>query len=57
MDFLKAQMLSDAGRAWAAAGDTTKAVAAYKRIVAELSKEAAVAEARVRLGELTKGTL
>jgi tetratricopeptide (TPR) repeat protein len=57
MDFLKAQMLSDAGRAWAAAGDTTKAVAAYKRIVTELSKEAAVAEARVRLGELTKGTL
>jgi len=57
MDFLKAQMLSDAGRAWAAAGDTAKAVAAYKRIVDELPKEAAVAEARVRLGELTKGTL
>jgi tetratricopeptide (TPR) repeat protein len=57
MDFLKAQMLSDAGRAWTAAGDTAKAVAAYKRIVNELPKEAAVAEARVRLGELTKGTL
>jgi len=30
---------------------------AYKRIVTELPKEAAVTEARVRLGELTKGTL
>jgi len=57
MDFLRAQMLSDAGRAWAAAGDTAKAVVAYKRIVTELPKEAAVTEARVRLGELTKGTL
>jgi tetratricopeptide (TPR) repeat protein len=56
MDFLKAQMLSDAGRAWAAAGDTTKAIAAYRRIVDELSKEGAVTEAKVRLGELTKGT-
>jgi len=57
MDFLKAQMLSDAGRAWVAAGDTAKAIAAYRRIVEQLPKEAAVAEAKVRLGELTKGTL
>jgi tetratricopeptide (TPR) repeat protein len=56
MDFLKAQMLSDAGRAWATAGDTAKAVAAYRRIVNDLPKEMAVTEARVRLGELTKGT-
>jgi tetratricopeptide (TPR) repeat protein len=56
MDFLRAQMLSDAGRAWAAAGDTAKAIAAYRRIVDELPKEAAVTEAKVRLGELTKGT-
>jgi tetratricopeptide (TPR) repeat protein len=57
MDFLKAQMLSDAGRAWTAAGDTAKAIAAYRRIVNELPKEGAVTEAKVRLGELTKGTL
>jgi tetratricopeptide (TPR) repeat protein len=57
MDFLKAQMLSDAGRAWAAAGDTAKAITAYRRIVDELPKEAGVTEAKVRLGELTKGTL
>lgn len=56
MDFMKAQMLSDAGRAWAAAGDTTKAVAAYRQIVDQLSKEPSVTEAKVRLGELTKGT-
>jgi tetratricopeptide (TPR) repeat protein len=56
MDFLKAQMLSDAGRAWAAAGDTAKAIAAYRRIVEELPKEGAVTEAKVRLGEITKGT-
>lgn len=57
MDFLKAQMLSDAGRAWVSAGDTTRAIAAYRRIVDQLSKETNVTEAKVRLGELTKGTL
>lgn len=56
LDFLKTQMLSDAGRAWTAAGETAKAIAAYRRIVDEFPKEAAVTEARVRLGELTKGT-
>ena len=56
MSFLKAQMLADAGRAWAAAGDTTKAIAAYRRIVDDMPKEPAVTEATVRLGELTKGT-
>lgn len=57
LDFLKAQMLSDAGRAWTAAADTAHAVAAYQRIVDEFGKEGAATEARVRLGELTKGTL
>src|SRR6266545_2339681 len=56
LDFLKAQMLSDAGRAWTMAGDTTKAVAAYRRIVTEFGKEGMAAEAKVRLSELTKGT-
>jgi tetratricopeptide (TPR) repeat protein len=57
MDFMKAQMLSDAGRAWVGAGDTARAITAYRRIVDELSKETNVTEAKVRLGELTKGTL
>ena len=56
LDFLKAQMLSDAGRAWTTAGDTTRAVADYRRIVKEFAKEGIAGEARVRLGDLTKGT-
>ena len=55
LDFLKAQLLADAGRAWTSAADTAKAVAAYRRIVSEFPKEAAASEARVRLAELTKG--
>jgi hypothetical protein len=56
LDFLKAQMLSDAGRAWTTAGDTTRAVADYRRVVKEFAKEGIAGEARVRLGDLTKGT-
>jgi tetratricopeptide (TPR) repeat protein len=55
LDFMKAQMLSDAGRAWTAAADTAKAIADYRRIVKEFPKEGTVTEAKVRLGELTKG--
>ena len=56
LDFLKAQGLADAGRAWTAAGDTAKAIAVYRRIVKEFEKQPAAGEAKVRLGELTKGT-
>lgn len=56
LDFLKAQMLSDAGRAWTTAGDTARAVADYRRILKEFAKEGIAGEAKVRLGELTKGT-
>jgi tetratricopeptide (TPR) repeat protein len=55
LDFQKAQMLSEAGRAWTAAADTARAIAAYKRIVKDFPKEGMVTEAKVRLGELTKG--
>jgi tetratricopeptide (TPR) repeat protein len=55
LDFLKAQLLDDAGRAWTTAGDTTKALADYRRVVKDFSKEAGATEARVRLAELTKG--
>jgi tetratricopeptide (TPR) repeat protein len=57
LDFLKAQLLSDAGRAWINAADTAKAIATYQRIIRDLPKEATATEAKVRLGELTKGTL
>src|SRR5947209_12254119 len=53
--FLRAQFLSDAGRAWLAAGDTAKAIAAYETIAQKLDSSSAAAEAKVRLGELTKG--
>jgi tetratricopeptide (TPR) repeat protein len=53
--FLRAQFLSDAGRAWAAAGDTAKAVAAYRTIVDKLDSTVVAPEAKVRLGELTRG--
>jgi predicted negative regulator of RcsB-dependent stress response len=53
--FLRGQFLSDAGRAWAAAGDTARALAAYQTIVTKLDSTTAVMEARVRIGELTKG--
>jgi len=55
LDFQKAQLLSDAGRAWTTAADTARAVAVFQRIVNEFANEGAVTEAKVRLGELTKG--
>ena len=55
MDFLKAQMLTDAGRAWTIARDTARAIADYRRVVKDFDKQGAAAEAKVRLAELTKG--
>jgi len=57
LDFMKAQFLADAGRAWTVAGDTAKAVAVYQRILKDFAKEGAATEAKVRVGELTKGTV
>ena len=53
--FLRAQFLSDAGRAWLAGGDTTQALAAYRAIVATGDSTGAAMEAKVRIGELTRG--
>jgi len=53
--FLRAQFLSDAGRAWLAAGDTAKALAAYRTIAEKLDSATAAGEAKVRIGELTRG--
>ncbi len=53
--FLRAQFLSDAGRAWLAAGDTARALAAYRTIAQKLDSTSAAGEAKVRIGELTKG--
>lgn len=54
--FLRAQFLADAGRAWLAVGDTAKALDAYRTIAQKLDSTSAASEAKVRLGELTKGT-
>ena len=53
--FLRAQFLSDAGRAWVAAGDTTRALAAYRAISEGADSSGAAIEAKVRIGELTRG--
>lgn len=53
--FLKAQFLSDAGRAWTAAGDTVQALEAYRAITSLPESTSTVIEARVRIGELTRG--
>ena len=53
--FLKAQYLSDAGRAWMAVGDTARALEAYRTITSRMDSTASVVEAEVRIGELTKG--
>ncbi len=53
--FLRAQFLSDAGRAWLAAGDTAKAEQSYRAVVQKLDSTGTVTEARVRLGELSRG--
>jgi tetratricopeptide (TPR) repeat protein len=55
LGFMEAQLLSDAARAYVAAGDTAKALEAYGRIVATLGETPSAPEARVRIGELTKG--
>ncbi len=54
-NWMKAQLLSEAGRVWGQAGDTTQAVASYARVVNEFEETGSATEAKVRLGELTKG--
>lgn len=54
--FLRAQFLSDAGRAWVEAHDTARAVADYRTIAEKLDSTSAATEAKVRLGELLRGS-
>jgi len=53
--FLKAQYLSDAARVSILAGDTAKALAAYRTITSKYDSTPSIVEAKVRLGELTRG--
>lgn len=52
LDFQKAQYLLDAGRAFAAAGDTAAAKGAYGEVLAKYGESDQAAEARVRLAEV-----
>jgi TolA-binding protein len=51
-DYLKAQSLLDAGRAFRAAGDTARAIQSYQHVVRDYAKSPAAVEAYLRLGEL-----
>lgn len=53
--FLKAQNLVEAGRTYWAAGDTTKAAAAYEQVLKDFKDQPSALEARVRLSEIRRG--
>lgn len=57
VDYLKAEYLLEAGRAYAAAGKQTESEAAYRLIIEKYPKTGPFVEAQVRLAELTKGQL
>jgi predicted negative regulator of RcsB-dependent stress response len=54
---LKAQFLLEAGLRWAAAGDTAGAVANLNRVISDFEDTGPVTEAKVRLGEITRGAV
>ncbi len=56
-DHLSAHYLNEAGRAYAAAGDTSRATQTYEQLLNEYSESPAATEARVRLAELRPSTL
>ncbi len=53
-DFLRSDILLDAGRAFVLARDTAGAVAAYERVLAEFEDPPGATEARLRLAELRR---
>jgi TolA-binding protein len=57
VDYLKAEYLLQAGRAYVAAGRRAEGETAYRTIIEKYSKSGPFVEAQVRLAELTKGTL
>lgn len=56
-DYLKADLLLDAARAWTNAGQKEKAIAAYRTVIKDYSQTASKVEAQVRLAELTAGAM
>ena len=55
VEYLKAEYLVEAGRAYRAAGDSAAALAAYREVLSRFPNAAAVTEATVRLAEMTDG--
>lgn len=53
-DFLRSELLLDAGRAFVLARDTARAVAAYERVLTEFEDPPGATEARLRLAELSR---
>jgi TolA-binding protein len=57
LDYLRASYLVDAGRAYQEAGKTQDAIRAYRTVIEKYPEAPAMAEAQVRLGELTVGAM
>lgn len=57
VDYLKAEYLLQAGRAFVAGGKRAEAEAAYRTIIEKYSTSNPFVEAQVRLAEMTKGAL
>jgi len=57
VEYLKAEYLIEAGRAYVAAGQTDRAKEVYERIVTDYPDTPSYTEAQVRLGEVLKGDL
>lgn len=57
LDYMKAEYLVDAGRAYTGAGDKAKAIEAYRRVLKDYPESTAKTEAEVRLSELTAGAM
>jgi outer membrane protein assembly factor BamD (BamD/ComL family) len=57
LDYLKAQHLVDAGRAYREADKRQEAIAVYRTVMEKYSKTSSWTEAQVRLAELTDGKM
>jgi outer membrane protein assembly factor BamD (BamD/ComL family) len=57
VDYLKAQYLVDAGRAYWEGGKTEEATRAYRTVVEKYPESPSLTEAQVRLAELTDGKM
>jgi tetratricopeptide (TPR) repeat protein len=55
VDYLKADYLLEAGRAYVAAGEPERAKEVYQKIITDYSETPSYTEAQVRLGEVLKG--